>query len=64
MYKSINGQLSDSLIPKLKRTENVHNHNLRNYKGYYIRNILNSWANYSLAENCREQLKLYKRVTK
>ena len=39
MYKSINGQLPDNLTSMLKRTENVHNHNLRNCNGYYIQNI-------------------------
>ena len=38
-YKSINGQLPDNLTSTLKRTENVHNHNLRNCNGYYIQNI-------------------------
>ena len=39
MYKSINGQLPDNLTSMLKRTENVHNDNLRNCNGYYIQNI-------------------------
>ena len=39
MYESINGQLPDNLTSMLKRTENVHNHNLRNCNGYYIQNI-------------------------
>ena len=39
MYKSINGQLPDNLTYMLMRTENVHNHNLRNCNGYYIQNI-------------------------
>ena len=39
MYKSINGQLPHNLTSMLKRTENVHNHNLRNCNGYYIQNI-------------------------
>jgi len=35
MYKFINGQLPYSVTSSsmLKRTENVHNHNLRNYNG-------------------------------
>ena len=36
MYKSINGQLPDSLTSMLKRTKNVYNQNRRNYGGYYI----------------------------
>ena len=31
MYKSINGQLPDSLTSMLKQMENVHNDNLWNY---------------------------------
>ena len=62
MCKSINGLLPDSLISKLKRTENVHSHNHINYNGYYISNIFNFWTNYSLAKNCREEFD--KRITK
>ena len=39
MYKSINGQLPDSLTSMLKRTEDVHNHKLRNYNGYCIQHV-------------------------
>ena len=39
MYKSVNDQLPDNLTSMLKLTENVHNHNLRNFNGFYIQNI-------------------------
>ena len=39
MYKSVNDQLPDNLTSMLKLTENIHNHNLRNFNGFYIQNI-------------------------
>ena len=39
MYTSVNDQLPDNLTSMLKLTENIHNHNLRNFNGFYIQNI-------------------------
>ena len=39
MYKSVNDQLPDNLNSMLKLTEHIHNHNLRNFNGFYIQNI-------------------------